>query len=511
MKRRARIGLRGKLSLLLALLLAAVVAALSAQVLSGIRDDQRERLERTFARQAEAANLRVREAFLTGARVDAKPFMEKNGQRLAVDLGELSGMPVTLYDTDGNPVGTSLPIRPRADARDALAYTAQGMSAYVTEGDALLYLAPLYNADQLLGTVQFHASLAEQNAFYGRIRDLFLYAGLAVAAGGFVVGYLYVRRQVGVIRRLNRAAQQIGRGEYLAAPPVKRRDELGELADGIFDMSGSISMSVTQLNEEKRKLVDAIAQLTELERQQKQFIGNISHELKTPLTSIRAYAELLEMYGDDPELLAKARMRIGVEAARLYELVEKALQLSAMDVYDFETQARRVALAPLLEEAAERIRVKAEAAGVSLRLELQDGEVWADPDNVMHIVLNLLDNAVKYNAAGGAVRLSNRPVAGADGAPRMLVEVADTGRGIPPESQARIFDPFYTVSGDRSRATGGTGLGLSLVRSLADKQGGAVRLAESGPHGSRFELELPVRGPDPAPVASSEPETEPAP
>lgn len=498
MNRGVRIGLQGKQSLLLALLLAAIVAALSMQVLSGIREDQKERLEQTFARQAEAANLRVRDAFLTGERVEAKPFMEKNAQRLAVDLGELSGMPVTLYDTDGVLAGTSLPIQPRTDASDALAYTAQGMSAYITEGDALLYLAPLYNADQLLGTVQFHASLAEQNAFYERIRDLFLYAGLAVLAGGFLVGYLFVRRQVSVIRRLNRAAQQIGRGEYLSAAPVKRRDELGELAEGIFDMSGSISSSVEQLHEEKRKLMDAIARLTELERQQKQFIGNISHELKTPLTSIRAYADLLEMYADDPALLGRARERIGAEAARLYELVEKALHLSAMDVYDFETKAEQVAIAPLLKEAAERIRVKADAAGIRLTLDLQEGSVWADPDNLMHIVLNLLDNAVKYNVPGGSVALSNRLAAGETSesrAPRMIVEVADTGRGIPPEAQPRVFDPFYTVSGDRSRATGGTGLGLSLVRSLAEKQGGAVRLAESGPDGSRFVLELPVREP----------------
>ncbi|SFB50093.1 Signal transduction histidine kinase [Cohnella sp. OV330] len=495
MSRGVRIGLQGKQSLLLALLLAAVVAALSMQVLSGIREDQKERLEQTFARQAEAANLRVRDAFLTGERVEAKPFMEKNAQRLAVDLGELSGMPVTLYDTDGVLAGTSLPIQPRTDASDALAYTAQGMSAYITEGDALLYLAPLYNADQLLGTVQFHASLADQNAFYERIRDLFLYAGLAVLAGGFLLGYLFVRRQVSVIRRLNRATQQIGRGEYLSAAPVRRRDELGELAEGIFDMSGSISSSVTQLHEEKRKLMEAIARLTELERQQKQFIGNISHELKTPLTSIRAYADLLEMYADDPALLGRARERIGMEAARLYELVEKALQLSAMDVYDFETKAEQVALAPLLKEAAERIRVKADAAGIRMTLNLQEGSVWADPDNLTHIVLNLLDNAVKYNVPGGSVALSNRQTSGETGETRMVVEVADTGRGIPEDAQSRIFDPFYTVSGDRSRATGGTGLGLSLVRSLAEKQGGAVRLAESGPDGSRFVLELPVREP----------------
>ena len=132
---------------------------------------------------------------------------------------------------------------------------------------------------------------------------------------------------------------------------MKRKDELGELAQGIYEMSGRISSSVSQLTEEKLKALDAIERSQELE-QQKQFIGNISHELKTPLTSILAYADLLELYRDDPALLEEARGQIGKEAQRLYRLVEKALQLSSMDIYEFETHAEHVDLMPILEEAA---------------------------------------------------------------------------------------------------------------------------------------------------------------
>ncbi|OXM16503.1 sensor histidine kinase [Paenibacillus herberti] len=485
-----RLGLKLKMSLLLALLLVFTVTCLSVLVLSGIRENERTMLEQYFIQLAEAANLKVREDYLTGGRISPEQFMKQTGQRLAVDLGAQSGMAVTLYTLDGSFAGTSLPFQHPANVQDALQYTQQGQSAYITEGDQMLFLAPLYNYEQRLGTVQFHTSLAAKNAFYAKIRQLFLFAGAIVLGVGFLIGYVYVRRQVNVIDRLNRATSKIGQGDYLSAPSVVRKDELGELAQGIYEMSSSISSSVGALHEEKQKLLETVEQLRELEQQQKQFIGNISHELKTPLTSIIANADLLTMYSDDPALLDDAGRRIHLEAQRLNGLVEKALQLSAMDIYEFETQAEVVPLLPLLEEAVARLQGKADSCKVTIHTSLFEGEVWADPENMMHIMLNLLDNAIKYNCPGGQVHLLNYIATSVDGAQRMIIEVADTGIGIPLEAVSRIFDPFYTVSRDRSRASGGTGLGLALVRDLTEKQGGTVQLVETGPDGSRLRVEL---------------------
>lgn len=503
-RRKVRFGLKWKVALLLALLLISVLVVLSTLVLAGIREDQRVRLEQSFAHEAESANLRVHQEFLTNHQMQPDTFMESVGQRLAVDLGSQSGMAVTLYKLDGTFTGTSLPFQPKMDVNDALAHTAEGRSAYITEGDQLLYLAPLRNMDKQIGTIQFHASLAEQHAFYERIQKLFLVTGIAVLAAGFLIGFLYVWRQVHVISRLNQAAQRIGEGVYLSEPTVKRKDELGELAQGIFEMSGRISSSVSQLTEEKVKLLDAIERLQELEQQQKQFIGNISHELKTPLTSILAYADLLDLYRDDPALLEEARTQIGREAQRLYGLVEKALQLSSMDIYEFETHAEFIELKPILQEAADRLQAKAEQNNITIQTSLADGKVWADPENLMHMILNLLDNGIKYNKSGGTVVLINE-AQDQQGAGRcMIIQVKDTGIGIPDEARERIFDPFYTVSSDRSRVYGGTGLGLSLVRSLAEKQYGSVHLAKTGPDGSTFVITLPMDRPGSQKIISAE-------
>ncbi|GAB6991940.1 sensor histidine kinase [Paenibacillus pini] len=497
MNKPIRLGLKGKLAILLALLLASVLAVLSFLVLSGIKDDQRSRLEQSFAQQTELANLKVRQEYLTGQKIPVNTFIERSGQRLAVDLGAENGMAVTLYTADGGFAGSSLPAESKWDVKDALTYTNKGQSAYITQGDRVLYLAPLFIDGTRAGTIQFHSSLAEQHAFYEHIRSLFLFTGALVLIAGFLIGYGYVWRQVNVISKLNTAAQQIGRGQYLASPVVRRSDELGELSIGIFEMSSSISSSVALLTEEKLKLLEAIARLQELEQQQKQFIGNISHELKTPLTSIRAYADLLHMYQDDPLLLEEARTHIGIEAERLYALIEKALQLSAMDIYDFETHTESVQISSFMEEAVSRLQGKAQLSDVTLEVRATPGYVWADPENVTHMIVNLLDNAIKYNKQGGTVTISN--YVEKDDSDRnawMVIEVADTGKGIPVDATHRIFDPFYTVSGDRSRDYGGTGLGLSLVRSLAEKQRGSIQLVESGPEGSRFALRLPLQDPD---------------
>lgn len=122
----------------------------------------------------------------------------------------------------------------------------------------------------------------------------------------------------------------------------------------------------------------------------------------------------------------------------------------------------------------------------------------------MHMVLNLLDNGIKYNRPGGTVMLTNEVKQDEHGHDRMIIKVSDTGIGIPDDARERIFDPFYTVSSDRSRVHGGTGLGLSLVRNLAEKQHGSVQLAESGPGGSTFVIVLPMNRPQSTEVISTE-------
>lgn len=252
-------------------------------------------------------------------------------------------------------------------------------------------------------------------------------------------------------------------------------------------MSSAIERHIEEMKEEQRKLTLAIHKLQQLEQQQKQFIGNISHEFKTPLTSIRAYVDLLDMYRDDPKLIDEAIQSMGKESGRLYDMVEKVLHLAALEKYEFEQQAEVLKLDELLLDLCTRMQGKAAKFDLMLHTQLEPAVIWADRESLMQIFINLIDNAIKYNRPGGQIEVALH----VDGN-RANVVVRDTGIGIPAEAHDKIFEPFYTVNRDRSRISGGTGLGLSLVKQLAEAQQGELVLVRSSEDGTTFKVYFPL-------------------
>lgn len=482
-----RISIKLKFSFFLALLLILAIGVLSYIVLRGVEKNQQSQTESYLAQHVKTVNLRVKQTYYTGAgdRLEPQVFLRQRGHGLAVELAGFTGMEVTLYDAAGKVAGTSAQEKP--DLSGALSYALQNKIAYQAAGDTLLYLAPLQGPDKQMGVVQLQYSLKSNLSFLATLENLFLTTGAVVLVLSFLLGYLYFNRAAAAIGALKRAAEKIRRADYIKSPPVIRKDELGELADGIYYMSREIESSIAAKDEEQRKLQLAVQKLQALEQQQKQFIGNISHEFKTPLTSIKAYVDLLNMYDDDPRLLADAKGNIAKETQRLYEMVEKVLQLSALEKYDFESQSELLEAAAELSDICGRMNGKAERFGITITLDVHPAHVWMDRESFMHIFINLLDNAIKYNTTGGSILVSSGQKDG-----RVVITVSDSGIGIPAEAREKIFEPFYTVNRDRSRQSGGTGLGLSLVKNLVEKQGGTITLLDTEGPGSVFELSFPA-------------------
>ncbi|MEW9123528.1 MAG: HAMP domain-containing sensor histidine kinase, partial [Thermotaleaceae bacterium] len=267
---------------------------------------------------------------------------------------------------------------------------------------------------------------------------------------------------------------------------LSRKDEIGSLSQGIHGMSERIQKSIQDMEEEQKKLKVAINKLSLLDQQQKQFIGNVTHEFRTPLTSIKAYVDLLEMYPDDLELLEKAKTDIKSETQRLYEMVEKVLQLSAMEKYDFEYNKEKLEIGQVIEGVINSLRGKIEKFGIELETDLKETYVEADKDSLTIILVNLLDNAIKYNHTRGNIHVKNYQKDN-----QVVVEIANTGMGIPEEAAQRIFEPFFTVDRNRSRENGGTGLGLSLVKRTVEGQGGSIALMKSDSKSTVFSVILP--------------------
>ncbi|MDX1645305.1 MAG: ATP-binding protein, partial [Thermoanaerobaculia bacterium] len=237
-------------------------------------------------------------------------------------------------------------------------------------------------------------------------------------------------------------------------------------------------------------VVRDVTERVHLDETRRDFVANVSHEIKTPLTAIRGYAETLKEGAlEDPEVALKFTERVLGQCQRLEALLADLLPLARMEATEqdsLETEA--VELDALIEHAAELVRPRAERREIAIELDLaQEMPPYeGDHDALEQLVLNLLDNAVKYNRDGGEVRVTLR-----SSDDEIRLEVTDTGIGIPPESVPRVFERFYRVDKGRAREEGGTGLGLALVKHAAKLHGGTVELDSRLGSGSTFRVVLP--------------------
>ena len=232
-------------------------------------------------------------------------------------------------------------------------------------------------------------------------------------------------------------------------------------------------------------LTQDVTEQLQAQKARQEFSANVSHELKTPLQSIMGSAELLEQGLVKPEDTRKFAGLIRREAERLYRLVQDIINLSQLDEGAVMPR-EQVALLPLLRESAEGLAAAAEERQVTLEVTGEDCPVSGVPRLLGEIVFNLMDNAIRYNVPGGRVTACCRR----EGAGAVLT-VSDTGIGIPPEHQSRVFERFYRVDKSHSRASGGTGLGLAIVKHASQIQGAEIHLESTPGKGTTVTVTFP--------------------
>ncbi len=480
-----RVSIKLKFSIFLAALLLLTVFILSLLVLRGIRSNQVEQYERYLARQTETANVYFMQTILAESNKVPQIFLNTKGVEFARQLELLTGQSIVLYGKDGEVVSK----KPTSEGSDSISqileYPIEGKTAYLVEGDELYYLTPLRVENEQVGVIQFYYSLTEDNEFYNRIRQMLISIGTVIFFLSFILAYFYFDSFANGIIKLEHMVDRVREGVY-DIPVLRRRDEIGRLSVGIQAMSSQIMTTIKEMVGEQEKLTLAVNKLSLLDQQQKQFIGNVTHEFKTPLTSIKAYLDLLEMYPDDDQLMETAKIIIRSETERLYDMVDKVLQLSTLEKYDFEYHPEKIDTKQIIQSVLQSLSGKMNKFGLELETELTQAFINADKDSVVIILVNLLDNAIKYNKVNGRVLVKNYIQEC-----HVFIEITDTGIGIPKEATDRIFEPFYTVDKNRSRESGGTGLGLSLVKKYTEKQNGAVTLVQSDGNGTTFRLSFP--------------------
>lgn len=214
-----------------------------------------------------------------------------------------------------------------------------------------------------------------------------------------------------------------------------------------------------------------------------EFTANVSHELKTPLTSISGYAELIESGMAQGEQAKTFAAEIHKSANRLLTLINDIIRLSQMDAPMPDLKFEPVDLAQIAANTFEQLEMSARKADVTLQLDAKPAMVEADRQMMDELLYNLCDNAIRYNVHGGSVKLEVRPVRD-----KVIVCVQDTGIGISPENQEHVFERFYRVDKSRSKATGGTGLGLAIVKHIAVKHNAQIELESELGRGTKISV-----------------------
>jgi signal transduction histidine kinase len=313
------------------------------------------------------------------------------------------------------------------------------------------------------GTVLEHA----ENAFASASALTLTVALVAAVVTALAVSLVIARRVGSSLAALSRAASEVAAGRFDVQLP---RPGIGIEFDELADAFATMTARLHQDEEVRRRL-----------------LGDVAHELRTPVTTISAYVDAIEE--GVQELTPETVEVLRAQASRLTRLATDLAAVTQAESGALALHLQTLQAAELVEASASAARARADDADVELVIRTDGGQpdVRVDPDRLAQVLGNLLDNALRHTPAGGVVGISS--VATPTG---VRLTVADTGEGIAAEHLPHVFERFYRVDTARDRSSGGSGIGLAIVRALVEAHGGTVSVHSDGPgHGTRFDVEIP--------------------
>ncbi len=307
------------------------------------------------------------------------------------------------------------------------------------------------------------AALQIANATIGRF---FLWGGLLAIIIAILLTFLLSRRILAPVKALSQAARQFGKGDFSQRVESADKGELGELATSFNSMAEDLERT---------------------ERLRRNMVADIAHELRTPLSNLNGYLEAIRDGVIQPEEATIASLN--EEAATLARLVEDLQEISISDAGELNLIFQPDDVGRLVRETTNGLQAKATAKGLTINVDISEDLPQANIDShrIRQVLNNLLENAIAHTASGGRITVTARQREG-----RIYVSVADNGEGIPAEDLPNIFERFYRVDKSRSRATGGSGLGLTIARRIVEAHGGRIEVESQMGYGSIFTFDIPM-------------------
>jgi signal transduction histidine kinase len=324
-------------------------------------------------------------------------------------------------------------------------------------------VSPIMVNGQNVGYVFMFQETASVQSLIKHLNEHFLLAGFISISLTFVIIFILSKALTKPLIEMKEATSRISHGDYSISIPKKGNDELGHLSD-------SINLLAKELNY--------------LTQERNDFLASISHELRTPLTYIKGYADIVHKRDLPREEQEKYLQIILEETTRLSDLIKELFELAKFDKNTFVIQKQQINLREYLNRIEQKLSPAFGEKHMTLDISCPDQVfIMADPTRMEQIILNLLDNAMKYSSEGSktAVKVTKKST-------NIHITVSDNGKGIPEEDLTHIFNRFYRVDKSRTRTLGGTGLGLAIVKELVHAHGGTITVKSEENVGTEFEL-----------------------
>ncbi len=493
---RVRLSFRTKLLVSYVALVVVVVLVATFELNRSLGADLVQQLDARLERQADGAV-----AWIGSGR---------HPNRLAGRLASVVGAEIALIDRDGEVLGfaeqAALPTRggggadapdievpelPRQNDQPEVRAAREGGHGHATRpgatsGAPMRYVA-VATADGLV--LRLGVPLTGIDATLRAMRYRLLVAAVLAIGAAVLLGLAASRVIAGPLRAMAASARRIAGGDYEVRAGPASPDELGDLAAALEKMAADLKERIGDLTAERDRLEALLAQVRKLEVVRRDFVANLSHELRTPVTAIQGYSETLLSTSPDGATRDRFLATIHRNAQRVGRLLEDLLKLSAIEAQAEGSAAREpVPLLALAKTVAQTVEERRRARGATIVVDVEDGAAaLGDPGAVEQVLENLVDNALKHGAEGGEVRITAARAGGS-----VTIAVQDDGPGIPAVHLPRVFERFYRVDPARSRERGGAGLGLAIVKHLVEAMGGSVSASSEPGKGSRFEVTLPA-------------------
>jgi len=399
-------------------------------------------------------------------------------------LADKLNLRITIIDRQGNVVADSekdpSEMENHKDRPEVITAVETGFGQSIrpskTLGYNMKYVAVCAkDADQILGIVRFAVPLSEVQIQIRLIYRVVLLGAMAAILIALIVAYFISKSITSPIAQMKETAQRIAKGDFSKKVRIKSKDELGELAKSLNIMSDELQQKIENLKQMDRIRTD--------------FVANVSHELKTPLTLIKGYIETLEDKAiDDKEKVRKFVSIIKEHSSKLENIINDLLSLSELELSDNSIKKVEFDLKTLIDDLSLSFghALAAKKQNLSIDSQGNDFKIKADPNKIEQVFVNLIDNAIKYTSRGGKIA-----VALFEQQDQFTVTVEDNGIGIPKEHLNRVFERFYRVDKARSRQLGGTGLGLSIAKHIVLAHKGKINIESQTNKGTTVSVTLP--------------------